>query len=143
MKTINEQLKDLVQDKWNTLTTEGREVANYVLVKPSEDKVVIGLVYGETEDGNPILEGSFVEVQAGALDLHDVLKGSKLADLTVDELIAFSILFVCDLLVAKDTKGFDDYLGSTVDEMKAVARTSKDFNIDGITINGKQVVLEK
>lgn len=140
MKQLNTQLSELSQDIWNVISAKGRGVADYVLVKPSEDVVLLGLVYGETEEGNPVIDGGIYEIQVGILKLHRVYQYMEWEDLTVNMLLSLIIHFVWAIEYTKYVSRIKEYAGKTKEDLRQVTKCRTDYDISGILIQGRQVV---
>ncbi|PGT89920.1 hypothetical protein [Bacillus thuringiensis] len=140
MKKLHAQLSDLEQDSWNIVSAKGRGVADYVLVKPSENVVLVGLVYGETEEGNPVIDGGIYEIQVGILKLHRVYQYMEWEDMTVNMLLSLIIHFVWAIEYAKHLPKIKEYAGKTKEDLRQVTKCRTDYDIAGILIHGRQVV---
>lgn len=137
------QLHTLHQGEWQVLKATGCGIVDYVVIKPSKEAVSIGLVYGETDSGNPILEGHIWDIGKEALRLHKDYVHMEFEGVTVRTLLSFLLHVVWEVQCTTQLDLVYGYIGKTKDELWRWVRTHQNCDIHALQAEGKNIVWQE
>ncbi|PER55869.1 hypothetical protein CN495_08950 [Bacillus thuringiensis] len=140
---LYKQLHTLHQGKWQVLKATGCGIVDYVVIKPSKEAVSIGLVYGKTDRGNPILEGNVWDIKSQALHLHKTYAHMAFEEVTVRALLSFLLHVVWEVQCASPLDKVCGYIGKTKEDLWKWVKEHQNCDIHALQVEGKSIVWQE